>query len=65
MKKELVIEVLRLAAANTKAVANGFIEDGDTEFGEKQYHEAMGIDFAIMMLTDDKFAKAIREIYTR
>ena len=64
MKKAEVIELLKLMAENTRAVAYQY-EEEDKDFHEKLFREYMGMNIAIMVLTDSKFAKSMADIYMK
>ena len=65
MKKAEVIELLKQMAENILDLSNMYKEDGDKDFSEKLFREYMGINSAIMVLENPKFAKKMAAIYMK
>ena len=63
MTREKAIKLLRAMAENTYSVSKIHKESGNTVFSKATAHEAIALDKAILILTDDKYANNLWKIF--
>ena len=63
MKKAMLIETFEAMSKSLKACEKIWEEDGNHDMLIKTREERITLDMVIEMMTDDLYAKQIREIY--